>query len=252
MVGRFFGMLLWSAKCPRPPDRIGEHLMNGDLENHLQHRSFRLVQWSNIVFLLRRTSQDSNLVRKFYLAYSSDMYCSRRGILERRHHGCRHWGAGKSWRVRNSSSKAQCIRNNKRPKKEWTCPWSQLQMEQPNCLEEIMESENPLYGRDQPERSEDLREECQRNSDGTQPAENKRGTWKSANDSWSMEGSQSHWNTLTWQETAHHQSGSARRKGICGPGGSLQTFKPFPDLIFCGLKFAVAWHVYSSQTSRKN
>ena len=54
--------------------------MNGDLENHLQARSFRLVEWSNIVFLLRRTSQDSNLVGKFYLTYSSDMYCSRGGI----------------------------------------------------------------------------------------------------------------------------------------------------------------------------
>ena len=47
--------------------------MNGDLENSLKDRSFRLEQWLNIIRFLRKTSQGSTkLVRKYYQEYSSD------------------------------------------------------------------------------------------------------------------------------------------------------------------------------------
>ena len=64
MVGRFYGMLLLSAKF-KTSWQMGEHLTNCDLENQFQARSFRLVQWLNIILFLRKTSQDStNLARK--------------------------------------------------------------------------------------------------------------------------------------------------------------------------------------------
>ena len=39
--------------------QMGKHLTNGDSENHLKARSFRLEQWLNIILCLRRTSQGS-------------------------------------------------------------------------------------------------------------------------------------------------------------------------------------------------
>ena len=55
--------------------------MEGDLENHSKAPLFRLVQWLNIIRFLHETSPDvTDLKRKFYLEYSSDMSCTREGI----------------------------------------------------------------------------------------------------------------------------------------------------------------------------
>ena len=82
--------------------------MNVVLENHSKAQLFRLVTWLNIILSLRKTIH--NLVRKFYLEYSSDMSWKRN--LERRYFGRRHWGVGNVGRVRNPHSKAQCKGNN--------------------------------------------------------------------------------------------------------------------------------------------
>ena len=91
-------------------------------------------------------------------------------------------------------------------------------MERQNCLAEITESENPLYGGEQPERSKDLREELQETRRGlsrhrqkmTLKPEMTSGQSKvtsfiviTSNLEFSStcrkkKHSQSHWNTLTW------------------------------------------------------
>ena len=54
--------------------QTGKNLMKGDSENHLMARSSRFVQWLNTIRFLQETSQGStNLVRKLYLEYFSDM-----------------------------------------------------------------------------------------------------------------------------------------------------------------------------------
>ena len=76
--------------------QMEKHLGNGDLENHLKARRFRLVPRLNIILLLRQTSQEStNLVRKCCLVYSSEA-----GHLERNYCGGRH-RAGKVGRVQD-------------------------------------------------------------------------------------------------------------------------------------------------------
>ena len=47
MVGRFDGMLLLSAKCARSLGRWED--TSGDSENHSEARSYRSVQWLNII-----------------------------------------------------------------------------------------------------------------------------------------------------------------------------------------------------------
>ena len=78
MVCRFCGMQLFPAKSPR----LGsweKHLMNCDFEIHSKVWSLCLVHWRNIIPFPRKTSQGSaNLLRKCYLEYSPDMYCSSR------------------------------------------------------------------------------------------------------------------------------------------------------------------------------
>ena len=62
--------------------------------------------------------------------------------LERRYFGRRHWGAGKFWLVRKPCSKTQCKGSDDAKKSFFKC--SRSQVAQTNCLEEMMESENPL------------------------------------------------------------------------------------------------------------
>ena len=45
MVGWFYGMLLLSAKMFKTLWQMGNHLMKGDLENHLKKQRFRLAPW---------------------------------------------------------------------------------------------------------------------------------------------------------------------------------------------------------------
>ena len=70
-------LILWNAiaicEMIKTSWQVGKHIMKGASENHfVKARPFRLVQWLNIIRFLRETSQGStNLVRKFYLEYSS-------------------------------------------------------------------------------------------------------------------------------------------------------------------------------------
>ena len=69
------GLILWNAiaicEMSKTSWRMGKHVTNGDLENHLKARSLRLVQWLNTIQFLRKTSQDSfNLARRCYLEFS--------------------------------------------------------------------------------------------------------------------------------------------------------------------------------------
>ena len=71
------GLVLWTAvaicEMLKTSWKTGTHFMEGDSENHLKAQSFRLVQWLNFIRFLQETRQGStNLVRKFYLEYSSD------------------------------------------------------------------------------------------------------------------------------------------------------------------------------------
>ena len=91
--------------------------------------------------------------------------------LERRHFGSRRCGGGNFGRVRNASSKAQCKRSILTPNRVF-------------FIFPILDGTAKLFGRDhgvrqstlreeKPVRSEDLREELQGNSDGSQPTEQK-------------------------------------------------------------------------------
>ena len=74
MVGWFHWMLLLSVRCSRPPGRRENTLWKAIRRTVYKAQSFRLVQWLNTIRFLQETSQGStNLVRKFYLEYSSDM-----------------------------------------------------------------------------------------------------------------------------------------------------------------------------------
>ena len=66
------GLILWNAvvicEMSKTSWQMGKHLMNGDLDNHLNDQKFHLKQWSNIIRFLHGTSPGStNLARKFYL-----------------------------------------------------------------------------------------------------------------------------------------------------------------------------------------
>ena len=61
------GMLLLSAKCPRPPGRTGKHRMKDDLENHSKGQWYLLEQWSKIIRFHPEIKQEFiNLAREFY------------------------------------------------------------------------------------------------------------------------------------------------------------------------------------------
>ena len=75
----------------------GKTPMKDDLENHSKAQLLRLVQWLNIILLLRRTSQG------IFLGYVLIA-----GRIWKGHHGCRHWGAGHFGRVGSPCSQAQC------------------------------------------------------------------------------------------------------------------------------------------------
>ena len=81
------GLLLWNAvaicEMTKTSWQLGRHFTNGDLENHSKARSYHVVQWLEIIRLLRNISRGStNLVRKCCLEDSSDMHGSRKKNLE--------------------------------------------------------------------------------------------------------------------------------------------------------------------------
>ena len=85
----------------------------------------------------RRVQQQHDVM--IFLGYA--LYAEEN--LERRNFECRHRGAGNLGRVKNPCSKTQC-KGDTNAQKEVTILHSRSQMGQQNCVEEIMESENPL------------------------------------------------------------------------------------------------------------
>ena len=166
----------WNAvaicEMSRTSWQMGKHLTNGHLQNHLKARSLRLVQWLNVILFLRKT----NLVRKCYLEYSSDVHCSRRRCC-----GCRHRGAGNFGRVRNRCSKAQCKRGNNAPRKgeHFIFPIADGTVKLSGRAYGIRKS---ALMRDQVVRSQDLREELQGNSEKSEPADETKDDVEARND----------------------------------------------------------------------
>ena len=121
MVGWFHGMLLQSAKCPRPPGRRWKFLWKR-ADNSL---------WSNGLNIIRFNAR-INLARKNYLVSFLGMNWSREE-KERRYSDCGFGRFGKVVRNRYSSSK------NKR-ERSMNGRWYR----KINCQEETTNSENPL------------------------------------------------------------------------------------------------------------
>ena len=137
------GLIPWNVtaicEMSRTTCQMARHLMKGDLENHLKARRFLSVQWLNTIRFLRQTSQGStNLVRMFFLEYSSDMSWSPEAFgketsmvadmeeLENLEASGVH-----AWRLNAMEIITQI---------KWRFFFnSQSQMEQQHCLEEITE-----------------------------------------------------------------------------------------------------------------
>ena len=83
-------------------------LPNGESEKPLKVKSFRLVQWLNIIGFLRETSQSlTNLVKQFPGIFIEYVLIARK----RRHYGCRHSRTGTDGRNGNLVSKNQLKRS---------------------------------------------------------------------------------------------------------------------------------------------
>ena len=65
------GLILWNAiaicEMSKTSWQMGKHVTNGDLENHLKARSFRLVQWLKIILFLQK---DLSRLLQFYLEFT--------------------------------------------------------------------------------------------------------------------------------------------------------------------------------------
>ena len=149
--------------------QTGKHLVKGDSENHLKAQSFRLVQWLNTIRFLEETSQGStNLVRKFYLEYSSDM-CWSRGIEKdtlwpRTLRRWKTWTREKS--ILEASNHKKCLRH--KVAEQLFCP-----NRRGNSKIVCKRRPRTHSKAEQLVRSEDLREELQCISERSEPTETK-------------------------------------------------------------------------------
>ena len=177
MVGGFHGVLLLSAKHSRSLVWWEDSIWKA-FRNALWRTSDAV--WSNgriSPYLCERpVKASSNLVRKFYLEYFSDMHWSREN-LERRFYGCRHWGVGKFQRLNA---------------KEVLTPQRSEKIKFP-----VADGTAKLFGRkhefreptlrEQPVSSEDLRGELQGEPEGFQPTDS-RDDAEAWRDFWSIQG----------------------------------------------------------------
>ena len=97
VVVRFYGMLLLSTKCPRPPGRREKRRTKDDLENRSKGQSYLLEQWLNIIPLHRKISREFiKLSRKnfqeSFLAMSQSRWEFGKDIFR-----LRIWKMWKSW-----------------------------------------------------------------------------------------------------------------------------------------------------------
>ena len=142
------GLIPWNAvaicEMSKTLWQTGKLLMKGDSENHVKDQWFRLAPWLNTIRFLRKTSQGStNLVRIVYLEYSSDTWWSR-GEFGKEIFWSRTL---RNWKILDAAEihpRRIIAREVFDATKELTFLYSRHQKVQPNCLEEIMESENPL------------------------------------------------------------------------------------------------------------
>ena len=110
-VGWFYGMLLPSAKCSRPPGRWWNSLWTAIWRTIRKTRdSFWDNGWILTDFCTRPVKAPPIWQESF--TWNIHRKNTIRGWnLERRFSGCRHWGIGKDGRIRNLSSKNQCKRS---------------------------------------------------------------------------------------------------------------------------------------------
>ena len=180
-------LILWNAvaicEMFKTSWQTGKHLMNGYSENYFKVRSFRLVRWSDIIRFLLKTSRGStNLVRKFWQEYSSDIHLSREEFGKEIFWSqtLRSW---KIWTRLKFMHKAEEVLTSKKGE---------------TFMFPIADETAKLFGRDhgvrestlkrdQPVMSDDLREELHGNSERSQPTETKDDA-EARNDFWSMEG----------------------------------------------------------------
>ena len=127
------GLILWNAiaicEMSKTSWRMGKHVTNGDLENHLKARSFRLVQWLKIIQFLQkdlaRLLQFGKKVLHGILLWIC-IICGRN--LERRYFGRRHRGAGNFGRVSEIHARRLHAKEIITPKRVYNS-YSQSQME---------------------------------------------------------------------------------------------------------------------------
>ena len=113
--------------------------MKDDSENFSKARSYRLVRLT-FIRCLRKSQGSTKVVRKSYQEYSSDM----------------HWFRGESGketfclqtlRTREKKTRQKSTLEDSMQKtylRRMNISYSQLQMEQQNCVEETVKSESPL------------------------------------------------------------------------------------------------------------
>ena len=124
VVGWFYGMLLQSAKCPRPPGRR---------ENSVWKAIWRTTQrannpfWSNgwiSSYFNVRFTKTSSIWQESITWDLSSIWADRGGLFERRYSDCGFGRFGKVGYIRNSSSKNQ--RERKPKKKMNSCSGYQM------------------------------------------------------------------------------------------------------------------------------
>ena len=111
VVVRFYGMLLLSAKCPRPPGRREKLRMKDALENHSKGP---IVPFGAMVEYHPISPRDFSRIHQFgnkvlpgiFLGYEPIA-----GDLKRRCSDCRFRRIGKVGRIRHLSQKTECKRS---------------------------------------------------------------------------------------------------------------------------------------------
>ena len=93
-----YGMLLLSAKRPRPPGRWEKLRVKDDLENHSKGQWYILEQWLNIIWFHWQESVARNL---------SWLWVSRGVNWDKKFSDSRSWKIGKVGCIRNLSLKNQ-------------------------------------------------------------------------------------------------------------------------------------------------
>ena len=186
MAGWFCGMLFVICEMPKTSWQMGQHLMNGDLENHEKARAFRLTQRISSYFCERPAKAPPIWWESFCLEYSSDTHCiweefGKETCWLQTSRSCNSWTRQKSMlesSIQKGVSKPKMVKNIIFPVADGTVKLSGRD-------HRIRES---TLRRDQSVRSGDLRGDLQGSSDGSQQMDEMVDDAEVRNDFWSIEG----------------------------------------------------------------